>query len=67
MDIIHEQQRKKLWCEVYVAYVRSDNSTESSGGASWADRALREFDKRFPATVEASDQAQASPVSSVTS
>ncbi len=48
MNKDHEMQRKKLWCDVYVAYVSADNSTLSDGGKSWADRALKAFDERFP-------------------
>lgn len=48
MEKDHEQQRKKLWCDVYVAYVTSANSTSSEYGKNWADKALQEFDKRFP-------------------
>lgn len=49
MDRDHEQQRKRLWCEVYVAYVAADNSTKSDGAKGWADTALKRFDERFPA------------------
>ena len=48
MDKDHEQQRKRLWCEIYIAYVRASNSTEPDGGQQWADVALKRFDERFP-------------------
>ena len=60
MNRDHEQQRKQLWCEVYVAYVSADNSTSSDGAKLWADTALRRFDERFPAPKnEAQDSANA--------
>ncbi len=46
-EIANEQLRKKLWIDVYVAYVSSSNSTNKEGGASWADHALECFDKKF--------------------
>jgi hypothetical protein len=52
MNKNHEQQRKKLWCDVYVAYVGTDNSTDPDGASCWADKALKRFDKRFPAPTE---------------
>jgi len=52
MEKDHEQQRKKLWCDVYVAYVSASNSTSSSGAKTWADQALKSFDERFPAPKE---------------
>lgn len=42
-----QHQRIKLWCDVYVAYVRSDNSTAANGAVTWADTALKRFDERF--------------------
>ena len=47
MDKDHEQQRRQLWCDVYVAYVSSGNSSDSDGGRRWADKALERFDERF--------------------
>ena len=47
MNKDHEQQRKKLWCDVYVAYVASSNSTACDGARVWADKALERFDERF--------------------
>ncbi len=52
MDRDHEQQRKKLWCDVYVAYVGAANSTKSDGAKAWADVALAAFDARFPKPKE---------------
>lgn len=48
MDKDHEAQRKKLWCDVYVAYVGAANSTNINGAKVWADVALRNFDEKFP-------------------
>lgn len=47
MDKDHEQIRKQLWCDVYVAYVGAGNSTNSDGAHRWADIALERFDERF--------------------
>jgi hypothetical protein len=42
-----EQQRKSLWCQVYVAYVSAANATKEDGAKTWADIALERFDERF--------------------
>ena len=57
MNKDHEQQREKIWCDVYVAYVQSSNSTAQDGGKVWADTALKRFDERFPATKESPEVA----------
>jgi hypothetical protein len=44
---MRQQARRELWCKCYLAYVRSSNSVHPDGAASWADRALREYDDRF--------------------
>jgi len=56
MDKDHEQKRKQLWCDVYVAYVQSSNSTCQDGGKHWADTALKRFDERFPRPAQAVDE-----------
>ncbi len=43
----HQNIRKKLWMDVYVAYVGAANSTYKEGAANWADTALEKFDARF--------------------
>jgi hypothetical protein len=43
----HENIRKKLWSDVYVAYVAASNSIEKDGAHKWADIALKRFDERF--------------------
>lgn len=43
----HENFRKKLWCDVYVAYVGADNATKNDGAKVWSDLALKAFDERF--------------------
>jgi len=43
----HENQRKKLWCDVYVAYVSAANAIKEDGAKAWADTALKRFDERF--------------------
>lgn len=52
MEKDHEAQRKKLWCDVYVAYVGAANSTNPSGAKEWADIALKAFDAKFPKPQE---------------
>ncbi len=54
MNKEHEQQRRQLWCDVYVALVRSGNSTDENEGRLWSDIALAEFDRRFKAPKEIS-------------
>lgn len=50
-DLTKEEQnenfRKKLWSDVYVAYVSAENSIRSDGAYAWADIALKRFDERF--------------------
>ena len=43
----HYNMRKKLWCDVYLAYVGASNSTNNDGAYKWADIALERFDERF--------------------
>jgi hypothetical protein len=53
MNKDHEEIRKELWCNVWVAVAGASNSTKSELVSLWADRALRDFDERFPAQKEA--------------
>jgi len=53
----HEEFRKKLWCDVYVAYVGAANVTASDGAKTWADKALLRFDERFPAPKDNGEEA----------
>lgn len=46
-ELQHENLRKKLWIDVYVAYVGSSNAVNNDGAASWADISLKKFDERF--------------------
>ena len=39
--------KRKLWCDVYLAYVSSANAVTSDGAGNWADLALKRFDERF--------------------
>ena len=39
--------RKKLWVDVYIAYVSTPNSYNRDGGYVWADKALERFDEQF--------------------
>ena len=43
----HENIRKKLWCDVYVAYVAAPNSVNQDGGCIWANNAVKRFDELF--------------------
>lgn len=52
MNKDHENQRKQLWCDIYIAYVTAANSTNADGAAYWADIALKRFDERFSSTKE---------------
>lgn len=44
----HEFIRKQLWVNVATAVARAENAKSASAPANWANRALDEFDKRFP-------------------
>ena len=39
--------RKRLWIDVYIAYVSTPNSYNRDGGYVWADKALERFDEQF--------------------
>lgn len=43
----HQNIRKKLWIDVYVAYVGAANAINKDGASQWADIALKRFDERF--------------------
>lgn len=47
MNKDHEQLRKELWIKVAVAVAGASNASYVSSMTSWADEALKEFDKRF--------------------
>lgn len=47
MNDDHQSQRIELWCNAWVAVASSSNCDRTSVPASWADRALRDFDERF--------------------
>lgn len=40
--------RKELWIKVVVAVASASNATRPSSMHEWADKALAEYDKRFP-------------------
>jgi hypothetical protein len=42
----HEQERRALWCRAWCA-VSGRGGCNFVDAATWADRALAEFDKRF--------------------
>jgi len=39
--------KRKLWCDVYIAYVGAMNAINEDGAANWADIAVKRFDERF--------------------
>lgn len=41
--------RKELWLDVATAVARSDGARDRAAPGKWADRALANFDKTFPA------------------
>jgi len=43
----YKEERRQFWKAAYLATVASNNCITMEGPASWADRALREFDQRF--------------------
>lgn len=43
----HEQQRRKLWCDAWVAVANAYNSRTPEVATGWADAALADFDERF--------------------
>lgn len=43
-----EQQRKELWCAAWVATARSDSCVNDDTPTKYADKALKDFDERFP-------------------
>lgn len=47
MERDHEDQRKRLWIDVFVAVANASNSVNKESCARWADYALQEFDSRF--------------------
>lgn len=46
-EIRNQELRKKLWCDVYVAYVASSNSVNKEFAVGWANKALEKFDETF--------------------
>ncbi len=47
MNKSHEEQRKEFWCNVWNNVASSSNCNKLSSPTTWADEALKEFDKRF--------------------
>ena len=41
--------RKELWLDVATAVARSEAARDRAAPGAWADRALADFDKTFPA------------------
>ena len=46
------QVRRKLWCDVYVAYVAAVFATDIDAAYNWADIAIKRFDERFNIELE---------------
>lgn len=46
--ISHNEQRKRLWANAWVHTASATNCTQTETATKWADKALDEFDKRFP-------------------
>lgn len=44
----HDLIRKKLWADVWAYTAGASNSTHAEACTKWADRALKDFDERFP-------------------
>ena len=47
MNTTHDQQRRALWCNVYVALAGHPTASVSRA-EEWADGALKRYDARFP-------------------
>ena len=43
----HQNIRKNLWINVYIAYVGAANAIKEDGATKWCDIALKRFDERF--------------------
>jgi hypothetical protein len=48
----HERRRRMLWIDVAIAVAGSGNSTNSHSPGCWANDVLREYDRRFPESIE---------------
>jgi hypothetical protein len=42
-----QEAKRKLWCDVYLAILSSDNSNINASASYSADSAVREFEERF--------------------
>lgn len=45
--IAHQEIRKKLWADVWVAMANSSTCMTDAVATSWANMAVKEFDKTF--------------------
>lgn len=52
----HEQARKKLWCDAWIATAGSSNCVDSAVATTYADNALRQFDDRFKRPILSVDE-----------
>lgn len=48
MKAEHERQRRQLWADVWVGTASANDCKSPKVATGWADKALDEFDKRFP-------------------
>jgi hypothetical protein len=46
--IAHKKQRKELWVSAWINTANAANCSATETATKWADKALEEFDKRFP-------------------
>lgn len=45
---VHEQQRRDLWAQAWVATANANDCKSPEVATKYADAALRDFDSRFP-------------------
>ncbi len=56
--ILHEEQRKSLWANAWVHVASAANYVNYSTATAWADKALHDFDRRFPEPKEISKEVE---------
>jgi hypothetical protein len=49
LKIQHEQTRRKVWADVWIATASVFNVRETAVATSWADKCLAAYDERFKA------------------
>lgn len=48
----HEQLRKELWIKAWVGTACAVTCTNPEAATKWADKALADFDDRFPKPIK---------------